>query len=314
MDLGSSIRRRRRPGREREQDARREAADAERNDAGKGRSSGNRRGGGASDWARRALRNAGIALGLVAVGGGAGYVVATIVLFPLPETPSEWQGVPRLQGRALQAALAEVADSGLVVERVDSVRHPTAPIGTVLGQSPLPGPTALPGAAVRVTVSLGPDLRDVPDVTRLPGERAAALLSAGGFRVQVDTVESALPAGRVAGIDPQPGARLAIPGDVRLRVSQGPPTFPMPDLTGAAEALALAVLDSLGLAVDEVDRRFSLLNVGAVFGQAPEPNVPVEAGARVRIVVGEEMVRRAAPPELGSGRPPGSRSRPGFLP
>lgn len=249
------------------------------------------------------LRNAGVALGLTVVGGGAGYAVATVVLFPLPETPSAAQGVPDLRGRALPAALAAVADSGLVVERVDSVRHPTTPKGTVIGQGPLPGPTALPGAAVRVTVSLGPEVRNVPDVTRLPGERAAALLRAGGFRVQVDTVESGLPAGRVAGIDPQPGARLPIPGDVRLRVSQGPPTFPMPDLTGTGEAEALAVLESLGLALQEVDRRFSLLNVGAVFGQSPAPNVPVEAGAPVRIVVGEAMVRRDAPPRLDPPQP-----------
>lgn len=288
MDLGSSIRRRRRrPGREKLQDG----PDASGRDDG-----GNGRDGRAPGRARRVVRNAGVALGLAVGGGGAGYAVATLVLFPMPETPSASRGVPDLRGRALPAALAVVADSGLVVERVDSVRHPTAPRGTVIGQSPLPGPTALPGAPVRVTASLGPEVRNVPDVTRLPGERAAALLRAGGFRVQVDTVESGLPAGRVAGIDPQPGARLPIPADVRLRVSQGPPTFPMPDLTGASEAEAQAVLDSLGLALQEVDRRFSLLNVGAVFGQTPAPDLPVEAGAPVRIVVGEAMVRH------GNGR------------
>ena len=286
MDLGSSIRRRRR----------RPAGGHDDGENGRGDNGRDSR---APGRARRVVRGAGVALGLAVGGGGAGYAVATLVLFPMPETPSASRGVPDLRGRSLPAALAVVADSGLVVERVDSVRHPTAPRGTVIGQSPLPGPTALPGAAVRVTASLGPEVRNVPDVTRLPGERAAALLRAGGFRVQVDTVESGLPAGRVAGIDPQPGARLPIPADVRLRVSQGPPTFPMPDLTGASEAEAQAVLDSLGLALQEVDRRFSLLNVGAVFGQTPAPDLPVEAGAPVRIVVGEAMVRRDAPLEPG---------------
>lgn len=294
MDLGSSIRRRRRPGREKLLD-RSDQSDAHGHDE--------RDGARAPGRARRALRNAGVAVGLAVVGGGTGYAVATMALFPLPEVPSRMQGVPDLRGRALPAALAAVTDSGLVVERVDSVRHPTAARGTVIGQGPLPGATALPGAAVRVTVSLGPEVRNVPDVTRLPGARAAALLSAGGFRVQVDTVESGLPAGRVVGIDPEPGVPIPIPGDVHLRVSQGPPTFPMPDLTGAGEARALAVLDSLGLPLQEVDRRFSLLNVGAVFGQTPGPNIPVEAGTPVRIVVGEEMVRRDSP--LGIDARPG---------
>lgn len=300
MDLGSSIRRRRRrPGREKRQD-RPDQPDASGHDDGENGPGG--RGGRAPGRARRLVRSVCVALVLAVVGGGAGYAVATLVLFPLPEAPSALRGVPDLRGRALPAVLAEVADSGLVVERVDSVRHPTAARGTVIGQSPLPGPTALPGASVRVTASLGPEVRNVPDVTRLPGERAAALLRAGGFRVQVDTVESGLPAGRVAGIDPQPGARLPIPADVRLRVSQGPPTFPMPDLTGASEAEALAVLDSLGLVLQEVDRRFSLLNVGAVFGQTPAPDLLVEAGAPVLIVVGEAMVRRDPPPGLDPQR------------
>ena len=159
----------------------------------------------------------------------------------------------------------------------------------VIGQSPLPGRTALPRAPVRVTVSLGPDVRPVPDVTRLAGDRAAALLSESGFMVAVDTVESMAPAGRVIRIEPGPGTPVAIPGSVRMAVSLGPPTMPMPSLAGLSEQAAVGLLRSLGLIVSQIEYRYSILNVNAVFGQHPEPNSEIEQGAEVQLIVGRRV-------------------------
>ena len=235
------------------------------------------------------VRMAGIALIIAVAGLAAGYMVSTIGFFPPPEPPPALQGVPELWGQPMESAMALLADSGLAVGRVDSVRHPMVPAGVVIGQSPLPGGTALPSAPVRVTVSQGPEMRSVPDVTRLRGGRAAVLLESGGFVVQVDTVESDAPAGRVIAIDPVPGSELALPGSVHLEVSLGPPTLPMPDLSGVTRWEVWGVLDSLGLILSGVELRYSILNVDLVFGQYPEPNMPVEQGTAVRVIVGEEM-------------------------
>lgn len=226
---------------------------------------------------------------LAAIGLGSGYIVSTTWLFPSPEPPPAPQGVPDLRGSPLVGALALLADSGLTAGRVDSIRHPLAPAGSVIGQSPLPGRTALPGAEVRVTMSMGPEIRSVPDVTRLHGERAAATLEAGGFLVQVDTVESQSPAGRIVAIEPPPGTETTMPGSVLLQVSQGPPTFPMPSLLGFGELEARSLLAALGLTVSEIDRRYSIMNVNRVFGQNPAPNADVGAGTRVRLIVGQSM-------------------------
>ena len=134
-----------------------------------------------------------IALLVMGVGLSAGYLVATTFFFRPPAPPPELQGVPEVRGQTLGLATVALADLGLEVGRVDSIRHPEIPEGIVIGQSPLPGRTSLPAASVRVTVSLGPEVRPVPDVTRLPGSRAAALLEESGFVVAVDTVESAAP-------------------------------------------------------------------------------------------------------------------------
>ena len=278
MDLGSSIRRRRKRPRRKSPGARKRGRAAKTGRAAKVPRPGGQR-----------VRTAGIALIIAAAGLAAGYMVSTMGFFPPPEPPPALQGVPELWGQPVESALTLLADSGLAVGRVDSVRHPMVPAGVVIGQSPLPGRTALPGAPVRVTISQGPEMRSVPDVTRLWGGRAAMLLESGGFVVQVDTVESDTPAGRVIAIDPVPGSELALPGNVRLGVSLGPPTSPMPDLSGVTRWEVRGVLDALGLTLSGVELRYSILNVDRVFGQYPEPNMPVELGTAVRVIVGEEM-------------------------
>ena len=240
-----------------------------------------------------------VALILAGSGLGTGYAVSTTWLFPPPPPPPALQGVPELRGSYIGAALAMLADSGLTAGRVDSIRHPAAPAGSVIGQDPLPGRTALVGSGVRVTMSLGPEIRSVPDVTRLSGGRAIATLEAGGFVVRVDTVESDRPAGRIIAIDPPPGTETSMPGSVLLQVSQGPPTFPMPSLLGYGEFEARSFLAALGLTVAEVDRRYSILNVNRVFGQNPAPNADVRLGTQVRLIVGQSMGWTIYEPEGG---------------
>ncbi len=232
---------------------------------------------------------------MAVAGAFAGYHVSTGFFFPAAEPPTALQGVPDVRGVTMAEALQSLADSGLGLGGVDSVRHPEAPLGTVIGQRPLPGRTALPGADVTLAVSAGPAVRAIPDVTRMPGERAAAVLAAAGLAVLVDTVDSDLPAGQVIAIEPPPGDSLPVLGSLRILISNGPPTFAMPDLAGLTEGRAAVLLRSLGLAVGSVERRFSLLNQGAVFGQRPAPEVLVEHDRAVDLIVGvapQPRVRR----------------------
>ncbi len=315
--LGSSIRRRRWGGRKRGPGRGGAGGGDERKTSGPGRRPrrGRRRGGRRSRRKGRSagrLRAVGTALGVAAGGLGLGYLVAITILFPVSNTPSELQAVPDLRGRSLTVAVAVLADSGLAAAPVDSVRHPVVPIGQVIGQSPLPGLTALPRAPIRLTVSSGREIRPVPDLTRLDGGRAVELLAAGGFLVTVDTVESTAPAGRILGIEPEPGSELELPAGVHLTVSLGPPTLPMPNLAGLSLGEAFALLRSHGLLLGEVERRFSLLNVGRVFGQIPEVGEEVVAGIRVRLTIGQQIRPFRGLPRRDP--PPSDPSPPGPLP
>ncbi|MFC1661678.1 PASTA domain-containing protein [Gemmatimonadota bacterium] len=270
MKLGSSIRRRR---------------GVRRSAAGEG---GKRGAWSTAFQSSNAVRWTLMALGIGVVGFGGGYLFSTRVLFPAPPPPGDLLTVPDLRGQALAEAEAELGEAGLFLGSVDSIRHPVAPEGEVLGQSPLPGQLSLVGDTVRVAISLGPERRPVPDVMRLRAGRAVTVLEAAGFSVRLDSVESDLPRGGVVEVDPVPGTQVQLPTEVYMRVSLGPPLVEVPLLLGLDEEEARESLESVGLAVGEVSIRFRFgLDQGRVLEQEPSPGTMVEQGSAVRLVVGQ---------------------------
>lgn len=225
--------------------------------------------------------------GLALLGFGGGYLVSTQLLFPAPPPPGDVTPVPDLAGEPLSAVAGILEQSGLTLARVDSFRHPSVSQGVVLGQSPLPGQLALVGDSIRVAVSMGPEERPVPDVMRLRGDRAQTVLEAAGFQVVVDSVEAERPRGAVVSMAPEAGTQATIPLEVRITVSLGPPMVEMPLLLGFPEEQAMAVLDSLGLVVSEVETRFRFgRDQGLVVEQEPPAATFLERGSAVRLVVG----------------------------
>jgi serine/threonine-protein kinase len=216
-----------------------------------------------------------------------GYLVATRIVFPAPPPPEGLVTVPDVRGGDVERGQQDASEAGLTAAATDSLHHPTAAKGTVLGQSPLPGQMALPGTVVRVTTSLGPQLREVPDLVHVDADRARVVLETSGFIVAMDSVEAELPRGRVVDTRPGPDSTLALPAEVLILVSRGPPLVPMPDVLGLEESEALAVLDSLGLVVSQVREVFRFgRDQGIVVEQEPPSDTLVERGTAVRLAVG----------------------------
>ncbi len=288
MKLGSSIGRRRRARGKR---------------AKRGARRGKERGG------ARTRRPAGV-LGLVlrgtvwgAVMFGLGYVVATRMVFPAPAPPPELLGVPDLVGLDLEVAADRAREAGLAPGAVDSMYHPSASTGLVLGQSPLPGQLALPGAMVELAISLGPEGRVVPDMLGQHQRRANILLGANGFEVVVDTVEGDEPAGEVVGMEPEAGTDVNLPFQVRLAISRGPPVVEMPLLLGRTEEEAVLLLDSLGLFATGIEPdSLAGMEPGVVIEQEPPPADTVEVGSEVRLVVGDPALLPADLPRRDTTR------------
>lgn len=277
MKLGSSIRRRRNGGRRRKKT--------------EGRSwLGWLRGAG-EGWGRWAFlkspRTLGLLVLLSALGFGGGYLIATRMVYPLPPPPGDLFAVPDLHGHDMAAAADTLDSMGLALGISDSLSHPSVPEGHVVGQSPLPGQLAAAGDTIRVALSTGLERRAVPDVRGLAGQRALTILETAGFVVTVDSVDSDEPRGVVIRLEPEAGSIAAVLSPVRIGVSNGPVEFDMPRLLGMEEEEARAVLDSLGLVLDDVETRFRFgRDQGLVVEQDPGPSERVQEGASVRLVVG----------------------------
>jgi len=134
---------------------------------------------------------------------------------------------------------------------------------------------------------MGAEERPVPDVMRLRADRAQIVLEVTGFEVVVDSVESEIPRGSVVAMDPEAGTEATIPQEIFLTVSMGPPMVEMPLLLGLEEEQAMAIADSMGLVVAEVETRFRFgRDQGLVVEQEPPATTLVERGAAIRLVVG----------------------------
>lgn len=236
-----------------------------------------------------ALRGRNLVIGIAALallGWVFGYGLATQVLFPAPPPPGDLVDVPDLRGLGLAGVSERLVGVGLEVGAVDSLEHPSVAAGLVVGQAPLPGQVLRPESPVRVTVSTGPQTRSVPDVLSLDEDRARIVLETSGFVVSVDTVEAREARGRVVSLDPSVGSAVAIPAEVELVVSAGPPVVTMPFVLGLEQTEAEMLLDSLGL-VPDVEEVFRFgRDQGVVVEQEPAADTELERGSPVRLVVG----------------------------
>jgi beta-lactam-binding protein with PASTA domain len=126
---------------------------------------------------------------------------------PAPRT------VPPLAGKTYAQAAAALQNVGLVAVRGPDAFSDTVPKDQVLASSPGAGASAERGSKVTVTVSKGPDLVAVPDVTGKPALDATALMQQAGL--QVGNVFGP-PNKKVFTTDPPPGTQVHRGASVNL--------------------------------------------------------------------------------------------------
>jgi serine/threonine-protein kinase len=113
--------------------------------------------------------------------------------------------VPNVVGRDYGDASGMLRGRRLEVKRSDAYSD-SVDAGTVISQDPVPGEEVLRGSTVRVVVSRGPDVVEVPDVGGQAVEDAVRILEGAGF--QVTDVVGYRPGKPVKRQDPPPGERV----------------------------------------------------------------------------------------------------------
>ncbi|MGV0100569.1 Stk1 family PASTA domain-containing Ser/Thr kinase [Streptomyces californicus] len=94
--------------------------------------------------------------------------------------------VPDVTGLSVEDATAELEAEGLRAEVLPGRVHSTEVKGDIAEQSPGEGTEAAEGDTVELTVSKGPRMLDVPDVTGRDVDEARSTLEEAGFEVEVD--------------------------------------------------------------------------------------------------------------------------------
>lgn len=212
--------------------------------------------------------------------------------------------VPDVVELSVPQARERLAEAGLKME-VDQRRyHPNIPQGYVVSQSYPPETVIKKGRTVKVDVSLGPELKEVPDVIGQTLRFAKTNLQNEGFMVDPEVEEVShpdVPAGRVVDTDPAPRTRAPKGSAVKLTVSSGPPAqlIPMPNLIGKTLDEARVELDQAQLQMGTVEYDdFPDFFAGQVARQDPEPGVDIMQGSPVKLVVSKSGGPPAQPAEV----------------
>ena len=146
--------------------------------------------------------------------------------------------VPRLYGSTPAQAESVLQGAGLTLGAQSRDYSSDVAEGGIFFQNPSVGANVEPGTPVDVTVSLGPEQVEVPEVYGLRVAAARTALSNAGLNSTPIQVEGDEAAGTALSTDPGVGAMLDPGSTVSLYYSAGPPpaTTASPDTSSAPDA------------------------------------------------------------------------------
>jgi serine/threonine-protein kinase len=233
----------------------------------------------AAEWERerRRRRWRWILLALLAAG------VAALVAFAL--TRPSHVSVPDVIGQDVDAA-SQVLDSKGFEVAIKAVSSGAAR-NQVVEQDPIPtdrgGGKVEEGSTITLSVSSGPAIVAVPDVTGLSLRDARTRLEKAGFNVSTrDEFSNTARKGEVIGTEPAAGTQLSTSQVVTIVVSRGTNQVEVPNVVGLDDQAALAALQSAGLSGVLVQRD-STEPEGKVISQSPGSGKLVARGSQVTI-------------------------------
>ncbi len=223
-----------------------------------------------------------------------GFVIVALWLLPQTLIRGE-SAVPNVVGLLYSDAATRLTAAGFTVKTGDELHHPTAPKGSVLGQTPAPGIKAQKGNDVVLDVSLGVKRGTVPNVVGMAREAAVKALEEVGFDVPDDVTErlDKRARGEVIATTPRSGVTIPQPASVRLTVSAGPDAIGVPSLVGMTLEDALALIGQLGLTAAPTKTDSTAVQPdGVISAQRPAADSPVPPGAVVILTVSRPIVPR----------------------
>jgi serine/threonine-protein kinase len=203
--------------------------------------------------------------------------------------------VPDVRGKPIADAAVALDNAGLKYHQV--AVHSAEEPGTVTGQNPPPGTQVLVGDTVRINVSQGPAPVSVPNVVGMSADAATSTLRNLGFAVVTTQVDSDEPAGTVVETIPSHDTSVQPGTTVTLKLSKGPQTTAVPDVTGLDQSTAVELLRSYGFKARITKVTTSSETEDArVLAQIPASGSQANPGSSVDLTVGKYVAPAPPPP------------------
>lgn len=202
---------------------------------------------------------------------------------------------PGVLGMTQKGAERELEATGLTAEVGEPAYSETVPEGRVVSTDPEPGAQVLDGGTVELTLSLGKERYDVPQLSGKTEAAAQEALRATNLGVGDTTKRwsDTAPAGTVIRTSPGAGTTLRPDAPVDLVVSRGPKPVTLKNWVGKDADDARAWLESKGLQASVSSEEFSDdVAEGDIISMTPEAGTTVYSGDEVSYVVskGPELI------------------------
>jgi serine/threonine-protein kinase len=198
--------------------------------------------------------------------------------------------VPSVEGKPLEEARGIIQKKG--IRNIQEIRetHPTVPQGTVISQDPDNGRKVKEGREIKVIISKGGELTEVPNIRGIDISDAKSQLEDAGLTLgtQEQIYDDKYDEGVVISQDPSPNDKVKSGSKVNVTVSKGkqPDKIQMPDLLGVSLDEAKKVLENNKLELGGVNQaESSKYYSGQVSSQDIAAGVMVDEESKVNLVV-----------------------------
>ena len=225
------------------------------------------------------------ALALVGAGGYIGYQLFDDNDGGPKQAQNKDVQLPDIANLDRNEAENKLNDLGLSVE-VEEIPHQDIPRGKAIGTDPAVGSTLPAGATVKLLVSSGKEITEVPDLTGMTTEQAAQALGDAKLSLASSVSEESsdsVPEGQIISQSPPQGSQVSAGTKVNITVSTGKEMVTVPSVTGENADTARSNLESAGLRVTvrEVDSPEPLNQVISTSNEGEE----VEKGTEITLKV-----------------------------
>ena len=197
--------------------------------------------------------------------------------------------VPDVLGKDQETAIELIKEAGLEVGTVDQSYNDDVDEGKVAEQTPNGNTKKAKGTRVNLVVSKGPkpsEKVEVPQLVGLTKDQAEAALASVGLKGSASEEANEAEKGQVFEQSTVAGKEVEKGTTISYKVSSGPDTTSVPDLTDMTEAQARNALDMAGFGVDVSYQENDSVTEGTVISW--NPSGKQKPGATITVVIAKK--------------------------